>query len=83
MQDVNVPVQPGDTEETADTAEAEARMRRALAQLGDGTSPAPGRANTRAGRTTSTTGPELTERSSGTHKQTGQEQTANRKCPKP
>ena len=53
-----MPVQPGDTEgtaDTADTAEAEARMRRALAQLGDGTSPAPGRANTRAGRTTSTT----------------------------
>ena len=55
MQDVNAPVQPGDADD-AEASTAEARMRRALAQLGNGASPAPGRVNTRV-RHGSTTAP--------------------------
>ena len=62
MQDQDAPAQPnevGGTEGAGDAADAEARMRRALAQLGNGASPAPARANTRVrqGGTMSTTAP--------------------------
>ena len=49
MQDQDAPVQPSDAGQAVAEAsdDAEARMRRALAQLGNGASPAPGRANIR------------------------------------
>jgi len=61
MQDQDAPVQPSDAGQAVAEAsdDAEARMRRALAQLGNGASPAPGRANSRVrqGGTMSTTAP--------------------------
>ena len=56
MQDVNALVQPGDADD-AEASTAEARMRRALAQLGNGASPVPSRASTRASSVKGTTAP--------------------------